>query len=251
MADPIDPQPGRDGAGRSGTVPSPVGAVTARPGPVMVPLTGYVELAPDTMRERARGFYESMRRRRTVRAFSDRPIPSGVLEDCLRAAGTAPSGANLQPWRFVVVTDPGLKRTIRVEAEKEEREFYERRAPQEWLDALAPLGTDPDKPFLETAPALIVIFGHKHSETPAGRRVKSYYVTESVGIATGFLIAACHHAGLATLTHTPSPMGFLNRILDVDTDARPAILLVVGYPAADCRVPDIGRKPLEAIARFG
>jgi nitroreductase len=185
-----------------------------------------------------------------VRQFSDRPVPREVIEACLAAAGSAPSGANLQPWLFVVVTDPAIKRTIRVEAEKEEREFYEHRAPKAWLDALAPLGTDADKPFLETAPVLIAIFGRKHSETPAGTPVKNYYVTESVGIATGFLIAALHHAGLATLTHTPSPMGFLNQILSVDDDARPAILLVVGYPAPGCTVPSIGRKPLDAIAKF-
>jgi iodotyrosine deiodinase len=223
---------------------------TPRPAPVFEPLSGHVEHPPQAMRERAGAFLAEIRRRRSVREFSDRPVAREVLEDCLRAAGSAPSGANLQPWLFVVVTDPALKHTIRVEAEKEEREFYERRAPQAWLDALAPLGTDADKPFLEIAPALIVIFGRKHGETPEGRRVKNYYVAESVGIATGFLIAALHHAGLATLTHTPSPMGFLNRILGVDADARPTILLVVGHPAPDCRVPAIGRKPLEAIARF-
>jgi iodotyrosine deiodinase len=214
-----------------------------------VPLE-FQELPPDAMQRQAREFHERMRRRRTIRDFSDRPVPRELIEECLRAAGTAPSGANLQPWQFVVVGDAAIKRVIRVEAEKEEREFYERRAPAEWLEALAPLGTDPEKPFLETAPWLVVIFGAKHSHTPDGRRVKNYYVPESVGIATGLLIAALHHAGLATLTHTPSPMGFLNRILDVDPDAKPYILLVVGYPAPDCRVPDIGRKPLEQIARF-
>jgi len=214
-----------------------------------VPLA-FQELSPDEMQRQAQAFHEQMRRRRSVRQFSDRPVPRELIEACLRAAGTAPSGANLQPWQFVVVGDPAVKRVIRIEAEKEEREFYERRAPPEWLEALAPLGTDADKPFLEAAPWLVVIFGAKHGRTAEGRRVKNYYVPESVGIATGFLIAALHHAGLATLTHTPSPMGFLNRILDVDADAKPYILLVVGYPAPDCRVPDIGRKPLEAIARF-
>jgi iodotyrosine deiodinase len=218
--------------------------------PVFEPLEGYVEFPPAEMAARARAFRDELARRRTVRQFSDRPVPREVIEACLATAGSAPSGANLQPWLFVVVTDPAIKRTIRVEAEKEEREFYAHRAPQAWLDALAPLGTDADKPFLETAPALIAIFGRKHSETPAGTRVKNYYVTESVGIATGFLIAALHHAGLATLTHTPSPMGFLNQILSVDDDARPAILLVVGYPAPGCTVPAIGRKPLDAIATF-
>jgi len=218
--------------------------------PVFEPLAGYREYPPDEMRARARAFHDELRRRRTVREFDTRPVPREVIDDCLRAAGTAPSGANLQPWLFVVVTDPALKRTIRVEAELEEREFYERRAPADWLAALAPLGTDAEKPFLETAPALIAIFARRHSEGPGGLRVKNYYVPESVGIATGFLIAALHHAGLATLTHTPSPMGFLNRILGVDPDARPSILLVVGYPAPGCRVPAIGRKPLESIARY-
>jgi iodotyrosine deiodinase len=214
------------------------------------PLRTYREYPPDEMKRRARAFYEEIARRRTVREFSDRPVAREVIEDCLRAAGTAPSGANLQPWQFVVVGDPAIKHAIRVEAEKEEREFYEHRAPQEWLDALAPLGTDAGKPFLETAPWLVVVFGAKHSRTANGRRVKNYYVPESVNIATGFLIAALHHAGLATLTHTPSPMRFLNRILEVDDDARPYILLVVGHPAPECRVPAIGRKPLEEIARF-
>ena len=227
----------------------PAGA-TARPAPVLEPLTGHVEHPPEAMLERARGFRDELARRRTVRQFSERPVQREVIEACLAAAGSAPSGANLQPWLFVVVTDPAVKRTIRVEAEKEEREFYEHRAPQAWLDALAPLGTDADKPFLETAPVLIAIFARRHSETADGTRVKNYYVTESVGIATGFLVAALHHAGLATLTHTPSPMGFLNRILSVDEDAKPAILLVVGHPAPGCTVPAIRRKPLESIARF-
>ena len=217
---------------------------------VFEPLAGHVERGPDEMRARARAFADEIVRRRTVREFSDRPVPREVIEDCLRAAGSDPSGANLQPWLFVVVTDPAIKRTIRVEAEKEEREFYERRAPREWLEALAPLGTDADKPFLETAPVLIAIFARKHGETPSGERVKNYYVTESVGIATGFLIAALHHAGLVTLTHTPSPMGFLNDILGVERDAKPAILLVVGHPASDCKVPVIAKKPLDRIARF-
>jgi nitroreductase len=218
--------------------------------PVWEPLEGFVEHAPDAMRLRARAFYDDLRRRRTVREFSERDVPREVIEDCLRTAGTAPSGANLQPWQFVVVTDPSVKRTIRIEAEREEREFYARRAPPEWLEALAPLGTDAAKPFLEVAPVLIAVFGRKHGETARGTRVKNYYVPESVGIATGFLIAALHHAGLATLTHTPSPMGFLNQILQVDADARPSVLLVVGYPAPDCKVPAITRKPLDQIARF-
>jgi nitroreductase len=191
-----------------------------------------------------------MQRRRTVRHFSDRPVPREIIEECLLTAGTAPNGANLQPWRFVVVSDPEVKHEIRVEAEKEEHEFYHRRAPQEWLDALAPLGTDENKPFLDTAPYLIAIFGKNHSELPDGRRVKNYYVNESVGIATGFLIAAIHNAGLASLTHTPSPMGFLNSILHVPSDAKPFLLLVVGYPAEDAQVPVISKKSIGEIATF-
>lgn len=191
-----------------------------------------------------------MARRRTVRQFSDRPVDPGVIEHCLRAAGTAPSGANLQPWHFVVVTDPDLKRQIREGAEKEEREFYRSRAPQEWLDALAPLGTDDRKPFLETAPCLIAIFAQSYGLLPDGRKVKNYYVQESVGIATGMLITAIHHAGLASLTHTPSPMGFLNTILNRPPNEKPFLLLVVGYPASGAVVPDIGKKPLAEIATF-
>jgi nitroreductase len=210
----------------------------------------FTEYPPDEMRQRATEFRQHMQCRRTVRHFSDRPVPREIIEECLITAGTAPNGANLQPWQFVVVSDPNEKHEIRVEAEKEEAEFYHRRAPQEWLDALAPLGTDEHKPFLETAPYLIVIFGRNHSELPDGRRVKNYYVNESVGIATGFLIAAIHNAGLVSLTHTPSPMGFLNQILNVPADAKPFLLLVVGYPAEDAQVPVITKKPLEEIATF-
>jgi len=199
------------------------------------------------MQERASAFADDLHRRRTVRNFSSQPIPDGVLDACIRAAGSAPSGANLQPWHFVVVTDPAIKARIRAAAEAEEREFYATRATPEWLAALAPLGTDPDKPFLDIAPALIAIFGEAYGERDDGSRVKHYYVTESVGIATGLLIAAIHHAGLASLTHTPSPMGFLNEILDRPARERPFLLLVVGYPAADAQVPDITRKPLDAI----
>lgn len=215
--------------------------------PTFVPLTGYRELSPEEMQRRARAFYEELNRRRTIREFSDRAIPEGVLDDCIRAAGTAPSGANMQPWHFVVVTDPEVKRRIRVAAEEEEREFYANRAPQEWLDALAPLGTDADKPFLETAPALVAVFVRRWEETAEGTRVKQYYATESVGLATGMLITAVHQAGLASLTHTPSPMRFLNEILERPRNEDPFLLLVVGYPTDDCKVPDIGRKPLDAI----
>lgn len=214
------------------------------------PLTSYIEYPVDDMKQRASTFRADLQRRRTVRNFSDRPVPREIIEECLLAAGTAPSGANLQPWHFVVVSDTAIKSEIRVAAEVEEHEFYHRRAPQEWLDALAPLGTDEHKPFLETAPYLIVIFGKNHSRLPDGRRVKNYYVSESVGIATGFLIAAIHNAGLVSLTHTPSPMGFLNRMLSVDTDSKPFLLLVVGYPDEQAQVPVITKKPLKEITTF-
>jgi len=215
-----------------------------------VPYDQYQAYPEPEMLRRAAEFYADLRRRRTVREFDARPVPRGVIEDCLRAAGTAPSGANMQPWRFVVVTDPAIKGRLRALAEAEEREFYHGRAPQEWLDALAPLGTDEHKPFLETAPYLIAIFAQSYGVLPDGHRVKHYYAQESVGIATGLLIAALHHAGLATLTHTPSPMGFLNELLGRPENERPFLLLVVGYPAAGAQVPAITKKPLEEIATF-
>ena len=218
--------------------------------PNFVPLTTYRQYPPEEMRRRARAFYDELKRRRTVREFSDRPVERAVIEWALRAAGTAPNGANLQPWHFVVVADPAVKARIRVAAEQEERAFYTERAPQEWLDALAPLGTDSEKPFIETAPYLIVIFAQSFGLLPDGRKVKHYYVKESVGIATGMLITALHHAGLATLTHTPSPMGFLNEILDRPPHEKPFLNLVVGHPAEGARVPDIQKKPLEEIATF-
>ena len=216
----------------------------------MIPLADYREYPPDEMRQRSADFYAEMRRRRSVRDFSDRPVPRDIIDDCLRAAGTAPSGANKQPWHFVVVSDPAVKRRIREAAEAEERAFYSRRATQEWLDDLAPLGTGPDKPFLETAPYLIVIFAQKYGLLPDGRQTKHYYVAESVGIATGVLITALHHAGLATLTHTPSPMDFLVEILRRPANERPFLTLVVGYPAEGAQVPDIQKKPLDEIATF-
>lgn len=218
--------------------------------PTFIPLPAYQEYSADKMKQRAADFYTDLRRRRTVRDFSDRPVPREVIEDCLRAAGTAPSGANMQPWHFVVVTDPDIKRRIRIEAEKEEREFYAHKAPKEWLDALAPLGTDENKPFLESAPYLIVIFAQSYGVLPDGRKVKHYYAVESVGIATGMLITAVHHAGLVSLTHTPSPMGFLNQILDRPANERPFLILVAGYPTPDAKVPAIAKKPLEDIATF-
>lgn len=215
-----------------------------------VPLPDYREYPEAEMRRRAREFYEELRRRRTVRDFSGRPVPREVIEDCIRAAGTAPNGANMQPWHFAVVSDPETKRRIRIEAEKEEHEFYAHRAPDDWLDALAPLGTDEHKPFLETAPYLVAIFSQKWHYDAGGNKVKHYYPAESVGIATGMLITGLHHAGLATLTHTPSPMKFLNEILERPEHERPFLLLVVGYPADGAEVPDITKKPLEEIASF-
>ena len=218
--------------------------------PVFTPLAAYQRYSIEEMKRRASEFYSDIRRRRSVREFSDRPVPREVIEDCLRAAGTAPNGANMQPWHFAVVSDHAIKRKIRVEAEKEEYEFYQHRAPQEWLDALAPLGTNEDKPFLETAPYLVVIFAQSFGVLPDGRKVKHYYAQESVGIATGILITAIHHAGLVSLTHTPSPMGFLNDLLGRPMHERPFLILVVGYPAEDARVPMITKKPLEEIATF-
>ena len=215
-----------------------------------VPLAGYEEFPVDEMRRRAAEFYAEVDRRRTVREFSDRPVPREIIENALKAASTAPSGANLQPWHFVVVSGAETKKKIREAAEVEEREFYEHRASSEWLEALAPLGTDSNKPFLETAPYLIAIFLQKYGTLPDGRKVKHYYPTESTGIATGILITALHHAGLATLTHTPSPMKFLNEILGRPKNERPFLLLVAGYPADDAEVPDIERKPLEAFTSF-
>lgn len=209
-----------------------------------LPLEGFEEYPVETMRARLEDFYAEVSRRRTVRDFSPRPVPRDIIELALRAANTAPSGANLQPWHFVVVSAPDIKRRIREAAELEEREFYAHRASPEWLAALEPLGTNSDKPFLETAPYLIAVFLQKYGELPDGRKVKHYYPAESTGLATGVLITALHRAGLATLTHTPSPMKFLNEILGRPKSERPFLLLVVGYPADDARVPDIKRKEL-------
>jgi len=220
--------------------------------PAFEPLSSYREYPVDEMRGRSAAFYAELRRRRTVRDFSARPVPREILEHAILAAGTAPSGANMQPWHFVVVGDPAVKHRLREAAEEEERAFYHGRAPREWLDALAPLGTDEHKPFLETAPWLIAVFAESYGALPDGRKVKNYYVQESVGIATGLLIAALHHAGLATLTHTPSPMGFLNEMLGRPSNERPYLLLVVGYPADGAVVPVAGgrKKALSEIASF-
>ncbi len=215
-----------------------------------IPLPQYREYPVEEMRRRLGDFYADINRRRTVREFSDRPVPRDIIETALKAANTAPSGANLQPWHFAVVSGPETKRKIREAAEAEEREFYTHRASEEWLAALEPLGTDEHKPFLETAPYLIAVFLQKFGKLPDGRKVKHYYPTESTGLATGLLITALHIAGLATLTHTPSPMKFLNQILGRPTSERPFLLLVVGYPADDARVPDIQRKPLDEFTSF-
>lgn len=215
-----------------------------------IPFDEYREFPVEEMRQRLTAFYEELSRRRTVREFSERPVPRDIIETALKAANTAPSGANLQPWHFAVVSGPKTKRKIREAAEVEEREFYEHRASEEWLSALEPLGTDDNKPFLETAPYLIAVFLKKFGKLPDGRKVKHYYPTESTGIATGMLITALHQAGLATLTHTPSPMKFLNEILERPKSERPFLLLVVGFPADDARVPDIQRKSLEEFVTF-
>lgn len=202
---------------------------------------------PEEMLAHARGFYEEMDRRRTVRAFSPEPVPRELVEYAVRVGGTAPSGAHQQPWTFVVVEDPALKARIREVAEEEEREFYARRAPQDWLDALAPLGTDFVKSHITDAPYVVVLFRHSYGRNPDGSRRTYYYTQESCGIAAGFFIAAVHRMGLATLTHTPSPMGFLGELLGRPENEKAFLLMPVGYPAKDARVPELGRKPLEEI----
>jgi nitroreductase len=216
----------------------------------MVELAPYPAYGTEEMIARSEAFRREIGRRRSVRDFSDSPVPREVIEQCLLAAGSAPSGANQQPWHFVVVSDPATKAKIRVAAEQEEHEFYTARAPRAWLDAIAPLGVNEQKPFLEIAPCLIVIFRKAHDVSPTGATIKNYYSNESVGIATGILITALHHCGLATLTHTPSPMKFLNQILNRPANERPYLILVVGHPAATAQVPDIQRKTLDQIATF-
>ena len=207
-----------------------------------LPFDGLPELTPAEMLAAATSFHDSMVTRRTIREYSDRPVSAEVIRRCVMAAAQAPSGANMQPWHFEVVSDPAIKQQIRAAAEAEEHEFYSGRASDEWLAALAPLGTDEDKPFLETAPWLIVIFEQRHGLSPSGEKIRYYYTKESVGLACGFLIAALHQAGLATLTHTPSPMGFLNKILERPVREKPFLLLVAGHPAPEATVPDISRK---------
>lgn len=212
------------------------------PSPPTTPLS-FERLEPDEMRRRAEGLLERLRRRRSVRHFSDDALPLDVVERCIEVAAQAPSGANKQPWTFVLVTDPDIKRRIREAAEKEEQAFYGGRASERWLEDLAPLGVGPDKPFLEIAPALIVVFAQRHGADAD----QHYYVSESVGIAVGFLLAALHEAGVATLTHTPSPMKFLGEILERPANERAYMLIPVGWPTTDCEVPNIDRKPLDEV----
>lgn len=220
------------------------------PPPHFEPLSGYTRPTPDEMLQRARRFREGVALRRTIRDFAPDPVPRALVEECLRAAGSAPSGANMQPWHFAVLTDPDRKRQLRVEAEAAEHEFYHHRAPAEWLAALEPLGTDEHKPYLETAPVLIGVFVRRYGQSPTGARIPHYYAVESVGIATGILITALHTSGLATLTHTPSPMGFLNHIFERPPEERAFVLLVTGFPANGATVPAIRRKELADIATF-
>ncbi|MFO7572958.1 MAG: nitroreductase family protein [Gaiellaceae bacterium] len=214
--------------------------------PRFVPLD-FVPVPESEQLARSRAFLADMRRRRTVRDFSREPIPFELVENAITTAGTAPSGAHQQPWTFVVVSEPAVKRRIREAAEEEERRSYESRMPDEWLEALRPLGTDWRKPHLEAAPFLVVVFEQAYGLGPDGTKVKHYYVRESVGIAVGLLLASLHRAGLGTLTHTPSPMGFLRELLDRPENERPYVLVAVGHPADGCTVPDLERKPLEEI----
>ncbi len=225
-------------------MPTPVSPATG-----FEPLSTWREYPPAEMEARAAAFAAEMNRRRTTRQFSDQPVPRAVIEHCIRTAGTAPSGAHQQPWHFVAVGDAALKRRIRGAAEEAERDFYSS-APAEWLAALAPLGTDAVKAYLETAPWLIAVFAQRYGLHDDGSHRTHYYVSESVGIATGFLLAALHTAGLVALTHTPNPMGFLRDVLRRPENERPVMLIVTGYPADDAMVPRLDRKPLEEIATF-
>ena len=214
------------------------------------PHTDFQEYPSEEMEKRAKAFYEDVKRRRTIREFSSRSVSREVIEHCILAAGTAPNGANKQPWHFAVVESADIKKKLRDAAEDEEHEFYHRRATQDWLDDLEQFGTDEHKPFLEDAPYLIGIFSESYSLDEKGDKEKNYYVKESVGIATGILITALHNAGLATLTHTPSPMGFLNEVMNRPENEKPFLLLVVGFPAEGVKVPDIQKKPLKEISTF-
>ena len=215
-----------------------------------IPYVKYRELSESEMLDRSASYLQNMLTRRTLRDFSDKQISREIINNCIAVANSAPSGANKQPWHFVVVSDPFIKKKLRIAAEEEEKEFYLSRAPKEWLDALAPLGTDANKPFLETAPYLIAIFSKSYELGIDGSKVKTYYPTESTGIATGFLISALHNAGLVCLTHTPSPMKFMNKILGRPQNEKPFLLLVVGYPAENAMVPDINKKELNEVTTY-
>ena len=216
------------------------------------PLDDFIEYPEQEMRARAEAFYQDIKRRHTIRSFSSRPVPKDIIENCIKAAGTAPSGANHQPWHFVAINSPEVKKQVREQAELHEQGFYSGRAGEEWLDALKPLGTDAHKPYLEHAPWLIAIFSQKKGGIHAGDKNTNYYVHESVGIATGFLINALHNAGLVTLTHTPKPMSFLSKICQRPEDERPYMLLIAGYPADDATVPAHAKvkKSLDEISTF-
>ena len=214
-----------------------------------IPLV-YTPVTPEECLRRSEQLYRHMDQRRSVRQFSDRPVAQGVIENLIRAASTAPSGAHKQPWTFVAVSDPKIKAAIRRVAEVEERKNYEHRMPEEWLEALEPFGTDWHKPFLEIAPWLVVLFQQNVERLPSGQQRKNYYVTESVGIAAGMFLSAVHEVGLVALTHTPSPMGFLSEILDRPPNEKPFLLIPVGYPAKGCEVPDLKRKNLAEVAVF-
>jgi iodotyrosine deiodinase len=215
-----------------------------------IPFNNYLSYPEDEMTQRSRDFYELVNKRRTIRNFSDKKVPREIIENCVKAAGTAPSGANLQPWHFVIISDEKVKKEIRIAAEKEEEEFYKKRASKEWLEALKILGTGPKKSFLETAPFLIAVFSKSYEINSEGEKKKNYYPIESAGIACGLLITAIHYSGLAALTHTPSPMKFLNKILKRPTNEKPFLILVVGYPGKGTKVPDIKRKSFEKISNY-
>ena len=215
-----------------------------------IPYKNYKSYSIEEMKKRSQVFLENIKERRTIRNFSEKPVPKEIIENCLRAASSAPSGANRQPWHFSVVSDSETKKKIREAAEKEEKKLYSGRAPDEWLEALEPLGTDENKPFLELAPYLIIIFSESYGLDTEGKKIKNYYVSESVGIATGLLITALHNAGLATLTHTPSPMNFLREILGRGENERAFLILVTGFPADDVEVPNIRKKSLEEYTSF-
>jgi nitroreductase len=218
--------------------------------PDFVPLSSYTKYPPNEMKRRSALFLNDVRRRRSVRSFSNRPVPEEIIQNCILAAGNAPSGANRQPWHFVVVSNPEIKSKIRQAAENVERELYNKRASEQWLNALARFKTNSDKPFLTSAPWLIVIFAEKYEMLSDGTKELNYYINESVGIATGILITAIHNAGLACLPYTPSPMHFLNTILKRPKNERPFLVLVVGYPADGITVPKLDRKTLERTSTF-